>query len=212
MLYCRYPWKRRMTSNTWLFWGSGTPNCFPVCSQVFSHTEATHVNQSRLHRDVYDGRIFFFVSYTFSPHVAAHEISIFAPLLPCMASQASSLFTQGQKKSLRKVKGSPGPLSRPSMVFSCHFLSSIIVLPRISSISLEIWLFFLSNAPFKEPILRSLCSLQSTFARTFLLIPLFSLLRFCFHYWGCAGNICIPSDCGEWCSNLTPYIFWYWKS
>ena len=115
------------------------------------------------------------MSYTFSPHVAAHEISIFAPLLLCMVSQASSLFTQGQKKSLRKVKGSLGPLSRPSTVFSCHFLSSIIVLPRISSISLEIWLFFLGNAPFKESILRSLCSLQSTFARTFLLIPIFTI-------------------------------------
>lgn len=179
---------------------------------MFSHAEATHLNQSCLHRDVYDGRIFFFVSYTFSPHVAAHEISIFAPLLLCMESQASSLFIQGQKKSLRKVKGSLGPLSRPAMIFSCHFLSSIIVLPRISSISLEIWLFFLGNAPFKEPILRSLCSLQSTFARTFLLIPVLSLLRFCFHYWGRAGNICIPSDCGERCSNFTPYIFLYLKS
>lgn len=158
------------------------------------------------------GRVFFFVSCTFDPHGAAREISIFSPFSLCMSSWASSLFIQGQKTSLRKVKGSLGPLSWPSTVFSCHFLSSIIVLPRNSSVSLEIRLFFLGNAPFREPILRSLCSLQSSFARTFLLIPIFCLLRFCFHCSGRAGNICILSDCGELCSNLTPYVFLYGKS
>lgn len=152
------------------------------------------------------------MSYTFSPHVAAREISIFSPFLLCVSSWASSLFTQGQKKSLRKVKGSLGPLSWPTTAFFCHFLSSIIVLPRNSSISLEIRLFFLGNAPFRELILGSLCSLQSSFVRTFLLIPIFCLLRFCFHCSGCAGNICILSDCGELCRNLTPYVFLYWKS
>lgn len=126
-----------------------------------------------------------------------------------MISQASSLFTQGQKKSWRKVKGSLGPLSWLSTLFSCYFLSSIIVLPRNSSISLGIRLFFLGNAPFREPILRSLCSLQNIFARTCLLIPIFCLLRFCFCWPGQAGNICILSDGGEHCSDLTPYVFLY---
>lgn len=139
------------------------------------------------------------------------KYQIFPPFSLCVSSQASPLFTQGQKKSLRKVKGSLGPLSQRSMVFSCHLLSSIIVPPpRNSSVSPEIWLFFLHNAPFREPILRSLSSLQSSFARTFPLIPIFCLLRFCFLCWGRAGNIL--SDCGEWYSNLTPYIFLYWKS
>lgn len=145
-LYCSYTWKYRMasSSNT-----SGTLE-FPALSHcaVFSHAKASPVNQSLLHGHVYNGTDFFFMSYTFSPHVAAHEISIFLLLFLCMLSRASSLFTQRQKKSWRKVKGSLGPLSWPSTLFSCHFLSSIIVLPRNSSLSLGIRLFFLGQCPF----------------------------------------------------------------
>lgn len=147
------------------------------------------------------------MSYTFSPHVAAHEISIFLLLLLYMSRRASSLFIQGQKKSWRKVKGSLGPLSWPSTVFSCHFLSSIIVLPRNSSTSFGTWLFFLGNVPFREPILRSSCSLQNIFAWTCLLIPIFCLLRFCFCWSGHAGNTCILSDGGERGGDLIPYVF-----
>lgn len=162
------------------------------------------------------GLIFFFMSYTFSPHVAAREISIFPPFLLCVSSWASSLFTQEQKKSLRKVKGSGGPSSWPSMVFSCHFLSSIIVLPRNSSISLEIWwFFFLGNSPFREPILRSLCSTEQ-FCQNFPVDPdflstqiLFTLFRprgeYLHSFWWQGGG-------GELCWNLTLYVFFYWKS
>lgn len=119
-----------------------------------------------------------------------------------------SVYTRTEEK-LEEGKGSLGPLSWLSTFFSRHFLSSIIVLPRNSSISLELRLFFLGNAPFRGPILRSLCSLQSSFARTFLLIPIFCLLGFCFRSSGRVGNICILSDCGELRSNLTPYVFLY---
>lgn len=95
----------------------------------------------------------------FNPHMAEREARTTTPIhthiLLCVSGQAS-LFTQGQEKSLRKAKGSLGPLSWLSMALPCHFLSSINVLPRNSSMSLEFWLFFsLGNVPFTEPILRS---------------------------------------------------------
>lgn len=155
------------------------------------------------------------MSYTFSPHVAAHEISIFLLLWLYMSSRASSLFTQGQKTSWRKVKGSLGPLSWPSTVFSCHFLSSIIVLPTNSSISLGIQLFFLGNAPFRGPILRSLCSLQNIFLPELSYWSRFSVYSgFCFCWSGHAGNICILSDggWGERYCDPTPCVFLYSKS
>lgn len=137
--------------------------------------------------------------------------SVHTHILLCVSGQAS-LFAQGQGKSLRKVKGSLGPLSWLSMALPCHFLSSINVLPRNSSMSLEFWLFFsLGNVPFTEPILRSLCSLQSCLARTFLLIQAFRLPRL-LSLFPHAGNISILSYCGELGSNLTPYVFLYQKS
>lgn len=173
----------------------------------------THVNQSCFHRNAYEGMDFFSLWIISSAHMWLHmKYQFFSLFLLCEASRASSLFTQEQKKSLRKVKGSWGPLSQSSMVFLCCFLSSIFVLPRNSSLSLEIWFFVLGNSPFREPILRSLRSLQSHFARTFLLFPIFSLLRCYFRRPGHAGNICILSDCGELYGNLTPYIFLHCKS
>lgn len=156
-------------------------------------------------------RIFFFMSYTFSPHVAAHEISNFPPFFTLrVESGLSSVYTRSEEK-FEEAKRVAGPII--PAVYGFLLPSPLIhhcPPPRNSSISPEIWLFFLHNAPFREPILRSLSSLQSSFARTFPLIPVFCLLRFCFLCWGRAGNIL--SDCGEWYSNLTPYIFLYWKS
>lgn len=194
-LYCSYTWKYRVAGNSD---SSGTLEfpALPLCAGVFAHAKASRVNQSLLLEHVYNGTDFF-MSYTFSPHVAAHEISIFLLLLLYMSSRASSLFTQGQKKSWRKVKGSLGPLSWPSTVFSCHFLSSIIVLPRNSSIALGIQLFFLGNAPFREPIFKISMFPTKHFCQNFPIDPdflstqvLFLLVRPCrqhlhyFWWWG----------------------------
>lgn len=152
----------------------------------------------------------------FNPRMAEREAHTrhFCPhthILLCVSGQAS-LFTQGQEKSLRKAKGSLGPLSWLSMALPCHFLSSIRVLPRNSSMSLEFWLFFsLGNVPFTEPILRSWCSLRSCLARTFLLIQAFHLPR-SLSLLPHAGNNSVRSYCGERGSNLTPYVFLYQKS
>ena len=111
--------------------------CRKLC---YAHT--THVTKFPFHREMYNGMIFFFTLLVifFNPHMAEREARTTTPvhthILLCVSGQAS-LFTQGQEKSLRKAKGSLGPLSWLSMALPCHFLSSINVLPRNSSMSLE---------------------------------------------------------------------------
>lgn len=114
---------------------------------MLSHAHTTQVNQSPFHRDMCNGMTFFIlwvVSYSFQPACGWMRSPPPRPSTHTFYSVSGqpSLFTQGQKKSLRKVKGSLGPLSWLSMALSCHFLSSIIVLPRNSSMSLEFQLFF----------------------------------------------------------------------